>query len=335
MNKKILLGTTVLISVAAALALSDKLANSRDERIGRPMATIASLLGMDAIRIAKGDKELLLVTDKDSVWRMGSDTGFPADAAKVGRLIDDLTRSDVQMLVSEAKEPSESFGLATATEVTLRKAGSDVLSLKLADQRDRGGQFIAFGRDHRVYLINQPMAIVPEESSWELKRLLNVSANQIQRLEFKPAAASGKKEVVLLRNKAEDAVKIETLPTGAKESSQIRSHEGILSAVDYTKREVGSSPDAQKAMAKPSVLMATLFDGRSFEVKVGSIGDASKRYFISIVAKSGQQTPSKEAQEIDWLNSVMQSHTFEVSSMVAERFFKGLDDMLEKKGSKS
>ncbi len=335
MNKKILLGTAALIFVAAALSFSDKLANRRDERIGKPMATISSIVGTDSIRIAKGDKELLLVTDKDSVWRLGSDSGFPADAAKVSRLIDDLTRSDVQMLVSDAKEPAESFGLATATEVTLRKSGSDVISFKLAGQRDRGGLYIAFGRDHRVYLINQPLDVVPEESSWELKRLLNVSANQIQRLEFKPDAASGKKAVVLLRNKAEDAVKIETLPTGAKESSQTRTHEGILSAVDYTKREAGSSPDAQKAMAKPSMLMATLFDGRSFEVKVGSTGGASKRYFISIVAKSGQQTPSKEAQEIDWINSVMQSQTFEVSSMVAERFLKGLDDMVEKKGSKS
>ena len=131
MNKKILLGTAVLISVAAALAVSDKLANNRDERIGKPMATISSIVGMDAIRIAKGDKELLLVTDKDSVWRLGSDTGFPVDAAKVSRLIDDLTRSDVQMLVSDAKEPSESFGLASATDVTLRKSGSDVMSFKL------------------------------------------------------------------------------------------------------------------------------------------------------------------------------------------------------------
>lgn len=333
MNKKLLIGSGALFALAVVVAFSDSLMNRRDERLGKPVVQGASLVGMDSIRFSKKDKEMLLVTDKESVWRIGSESGFPADAAKISRLIDDLTRSDVQMLVSSSKEPALEFGIADAAEITLRKGTSDLLRVKIGGSRDRGGQYISFANDPKVYLINQNLDGSPEEGAWELKRLLNIQANQIKKVEFKPAPNLNKKPVTLVRDKVEDPIKVEKLTSGGKESSSIRTHEGILSGLDFVTKHGSVSADAKKALEKSTRVTVSLFDGRIFDVRIGSKGDSQKNYFMSITATKGHNTAESDVKEIDWINSMMSTHAFEISSMVASRFEKGLDDMLEKKGS--
>jgi hypothetical protein len=225
--------------------------------------------------------------------------------------------------------------LQDAVEVSFKKGEADILSIRLAGHRDGGGQFIAFGNDPRVYLISQNLDGAADESAWELKRLLNIAANQVKKVEFKPSRGMGKKPVTLVREKAEDGIKVDKLTGGSKESSSIRSHEGILSGLDFVTRGLADASDAKKALENPATTKVTLFDGRVFEVKSGFVGDQSRKYFISIRAKKGDTTGENDLKEIDWINSVMTRHTFEVSPMVASRFEKGLEDMLEKKGSKS
>ena len=335
MNRKIMVATGILLAAAAALSLSEKVFKKEDERLGKPILNLSAVIGLDAIKFGKGDKSLLVITDKDSVWRLGSESGFPADASKISRLVDDLTRTDVQVLASSAKEPAKEFGVQDAVEVSLKKGGADILSIRLAGHRDGGGQFIAFGNDPRVYLISQNLDGAADESAWELKRLLNIAANQVKKVEFKPSRGMGKKPVTLVREKAEDGIKVDKLTGGSKESSSIRSHEGILSGLDFVTRGLADASDAKKALENPATTKVTLFDGRVFEVKSGFVGDQSRKYFISIRAQKGDTTGENDLKEIDWINSVMTRHTFEVSPMVASRFEKGLEDMLEKKGSKS
>lgn len=338
MNKKLLIMTGVLLGSALVLALSDKLINRPDSRLGMPIVEMSALMGMDSIRLSQKDRALVLLKDKDSVWRLGSDAGFPADAAKISRSVDILTRTHVQMLVSSSKALASEFGMSEAAEMTLRKGSVDLARIKLGGNRDRGGQYISFVNDPKVYLISESLDGNPEESGWELKRLLNIPASQVRRLEFKPVASSKRKPVILVREKPEDPIKVEKISAGAKEASTIRSHESILSDVSFVTRlavDGPSSSEAKKALAKPTSVSVALFDGRVFDVQVGSSDSAPQKYFMFITAKKGEKTAQSDIQEIDWINSAMGAYVFEVSSMVAERFQKGYDDMIERKGSKS
>jgi hypothetical protein len=322
MNKKLLITALSLIAVAVVVAVSDQLFNGRDSRLGQPLAKMTDLIGMDSVRFAQKDKELVLVKDKDSVWRLGSETGFPADASKVSRLVDDLTRNEVQMLVSSAKEPASEFGLSEPTEITLRKGTSDLVRIRIGGRRDRGGQYISFANDPKVYLISLSLEARPEESNWELKRLLNIPASQIKKITFNPARGSNKKPVTLAREKTEDPMKIEKPSTTLKEAANIRSHESILTSLDFIEKTAADNQDAKKALAKPSKVLVTLFDGREFNIDVGSTGTSPKKYFMLITAKKGENTAASDAEEIDWINKVMKDHAIEVSASVAERFEK-------------
>lgn len=338
MSKKLLIMTGVLLVSALALALSDRFMNRPDSRLGKPMVEMLALMGMDSIRLSQKDRELVLVKDKDSVWRLGSEAGFPADAAKISRIVDLLTRTHVQMLVSSAKEAAAEFGMSETTEMTLRKGSVDLARIKLGGHRDRGGQYISFASDPKVYLISESLDGKPEESGWELKRLLNIPASQVMRLEFKPVTSSKGKPVSLAREKPEDPIKVEKISAGSKEASTIRSHESILSDLSFVTRgrlDGDFGIEAKRALAKPASVLVSLFDGRVFEVIVGSNDASPKKSFMFISAKKGEGTAQSDLAEIDGINSVMATYSFEVSSVVAERFQKSYDDMIEKKGSKS
>lgn len=338
MNKKLLIVTGVLLVSALALALSDRFMNRPDSRLGMPIVEMSALTGMDSIRLIQKDRELVLFKDKDSLWRLGSEAGFPADAAKISRVVDLLTRTNVQMLVSSAKEPAAEFGMSEAAEMTLRKGSADLMRIRLGGHRDRGGQYISFASGPKVYLINEGLEAKPEESAWELKRLLNIPATQVMRLEFKPGAGSKGKPVRLARVKPEDPIKVDKLSVGVKEAPTIRSHESILSDLSFVTRlpaEGAISFEAKNALGKPTTVSVGLFDGRVFDVQVGSTDSTPRKYFMFITAKKGEKTAQADIQEIDWINSAMGAYVFEVSSMVAERFQKGYDDLVEKKGQKS
>ena len=83
----------------------------------------------------------------------------------------------------------------------------------------------------------------------------------------------------------------------------------------------------------PSTVTVTLFDGRNYNVKIVSTSGDKKKYFIEINAQNGASTSETDSKERETLNNRMKQNVFEVSSQMAERFQKGLDDMVEKKGS--
>lgn len=331
MNKKIIILSGSLFVLAMGIFLSERFVTKKpDPRLGKSLVDATSIVGLDTIVITKQGEILKLVNDSQNTWRLSDTDGFPADATKISRLLDDLTRMNAEVLVSAAKEPSSEFGLDEATNLTLQRTGKEVLNLKLAKARDRGGQFVSFGDDAKVYLIPQPLTVDVKSATWELKTLVNIPAAQVQKITF---AAKGKKKVTLKREKAEDPIKAEGLTGKDKESSSIRSHESILTGLNFSERLSPNHDDFKKAMAAPSLATIDLFDGRHFEVKIGSTGEVTKRYFIWMSAKSGEKTSESDAKEIANLNKMMEQHVFELQTYMALRFEKGLEDMIEKKGS--
>lgn len=334
MNKKILFLTGVLVAGAVAVLAFDKSKHrAPDPRLGKPLVAADTLTGVDTITIAKDPVTTKLVLDADKVWRIGDDKGFPADAARVTRLLDDLAQTEAQVLASSAKEAMNDFGFDTAVRVTLAGAGKELLAANLGANRERGGQYVSFGGEYKAYLISRSLSVLPDGDHWEMKTLVDIKADQVKRIAFEPAAASKKRPVVLVREKAEDPIAPEAVPDGQQAAGSIRSHESILASVTFTKRVDPGNEEYKSAMAHPAVVSVTLFDGRVYTVKAGSVGDANKKYFLQILATKGESTSESDAKSLAMLNELMAMYAFEVPAHVGSKFEKSFDDMFDKKGS--
>jgi hypothetical protein len=334
MNKKILFLTGILVAGAVAVIAFDKSKQrAPDPRLGKPLVAADTLAGVDSITIVKDPVTTKLVLDPDKVWRIGDEKGFPADAARVTRLLDDLAQTEAQVLASSAREAMNEYGFDTAVRVTLTGAGKELLVANLGANRERGGQYVSFGGEFKAYLISQSLTVLPDADHWEMKALVDIKADQVKRVAFEPPPASGKKPVVLMREKAEDPIAPESVPDGQKPAGSIRSHESILASVTFAKRVDPGNEEYKSAMAHPAVVNVTLFDGRVYTVKAGSVGDTNKKYFLQMQATKGESTSESNAKNLAMLNELMAMYAFEVPAHVGSKFEKGFDDMFDKKGS--
>lgn len=334
MNKKIILLTGVLTAGAAAVLVLEKTKEKApDPRLGKAIVEPKDVTAVDTIEISKEPSSVKLVLGSDKLWRLGDQNGFPADAAKITRLLDDLTRSHAQVLSSSAKESMNDFGFDAATKVSLKGSDKELLALNIGSSREKGGQYVSFGGEYKVYLINQNLSVLPDAGSWETKTLVNIKADQVKKVEFAPAPSSGKKPVVLVREKAEDPVKPMTVPAGSTEAGSIRSHESILSSVSFSSRVDPSNEEYKSAMAAPGVVTVTLFDGRVYTGRIGSVGKETKKYFLNLTGVKGEATAESDAKDLALLNDLMGRYAFEVPAWVGGKFEKGHEDMFDKKGS--
>ena len=338
MNKKIMMITGTLVAGAAVVLLFDSAKDRQvDPRVGKPMVAATEVLDVAEIEISKGDANLKLLLDENKVWHLNELSGFPADASKVSRALDDLSKIDVQVLAAanSNKEAMNEFGFDNATRVTLNAAaGKELFTASFANNRAKGGQYVSIGGDYKVYLIGQSVQLMPDTAEWELKSLLNVAPGQIKSVEFSPSAGLKKKPVLLTRAKVEDPIAVDKVPNGLKDATSIRTHESILSNITFTGRVDPGNELFKAAMAAPSTVNVTLFDGRTYTAKVGSTGDANgKKYFLQITGVKGESTVEAEVKNLDLLNDLMTRFAFEVSGFTGGKFEKGQEDMVEKKDS--
>ena len=337
MRSKTILLTGLLAIIAVAVGLIDAFYSKADKRIGMPIIDMKQMIGVNSISYIRGETKVELVMDSENQWRMGSISGFPADAGKVSRLVDDVTRGTVQILVAEARNQNDDFGFKIGGEIILKRGGQVVSTVMLGARRPQGGQFLAFNGDNKVYLTDHDLERAATEDYWELKRLINVPAEEIKSVAFKPAPSSSKKPVVLTRDKSGETIKVASVSENIQDVGRVTSQAGLLRNLEYTKRTTTGVPEFAAAMRNPDEAMVTLFDGRKYSVKVGQTSGENQKYFLSVKATppTGTTAVTADAKLDEWINQVMGQYCFEVSKETASRFQLGLADVTTKKSSKA
>ncbi len=335
-NRKLGIMIALLVAGAAVVLVVDhqeqKASRHADSRVGQPLLASAALAGVDQVEIKKTAGTATLVRDGEGVWHLGGSAGFPVDASKVLKLLDDLGRTAYQMVAGTGQEHMGEFGLTAPTSVTLKEKGQERLALNLGDNRKGGGQFAATGGEYKVYLINPPVSVSADADAWEMKTLVNLDKDLIKAVAYAPAPGLNKQPVTLAREKKEDPLKVQALPATEKESPMVRGAEGQFANLSYTKRYDPSNEQAKAAMAAPSQVTATLFDGRVYTFKVGSVGDKTKTYFLQIHGEAGPNTDDKGKKAVQAVNALMTAQAFSVPEWVAQHFERGLADFTEAHG---
>lgn len=327
MRHKGLLITTVALGIgAAAVMLRDRLQDkAKDARLGQNLLSSTVAADADTIEISKGEQNLKLIVDADKVWHIGELTGFPADAQKVLRLIDDVARSRYSMLLTSKSDKHGEFGLTAASKLIIASKGNKLLDLKVGDRRGSGGLYLAVADEPKVYLVDPAWQLDTDPEHWELKTLVDIKKEQIKSLAFEQDAGSA--AIVAERSKAEEPLKLSGLKDGKTEKPAVAQLESLLTGVNFTRRLDASNEEAKAALAKPVKTVVQLFDGRRYDLLVGNVGE---KWFLKIIVdRNGANLDAKIEADLKRLEQWMGSYAFEVSSYVAQRLTQKQDDLIE------
>ncbi len=314
-KQKLWLITAVLVLAAGATLLWDrKNAGSGGEaRVGRYLVEPGT--DLERIDLKKGDKTLALVRDAQKTWRLGDANGFPADATRVAQLVDALMRTKIDTAVDAKPEAMAELGFGDgATTVTATAAGKALPLVTLAGPRKNGGQYVGLGATDRAFLVALAVSAEPDAGPWELKTLLDLAKDEVKSVSF-----GGTTPVTLSREKKEDALAVQGLAANEKEKPAAKAVETTPTGLAFTKRYDKSNEEAKSALATPTTVTVTTFAGKTYVFKVGSVGDATKKWFLSIEGDG-------VAPE---LKGLMDSWWFEIPESTAQRFTKGRPDFIE------
>ena len=327
-QRKLWLVTAVLALVAGAMLLSDHFSapggGARDKRVGTTLvANVGSLRSVDKVEVKKGDKTVVLVRDADQAWRLGDAQGFPAMAERVAQLFDSLAKARIETVVATKKAAFGDLGLNVPTIVTMTEGGKPTITLALGDARKNGGAYVAFDGEEKAYLVSEAVAASPDLDPWEFKTLLNLDKDQIKEVTFTPPPSKkGALAVTLRRDKKEDPLAVKDLHPGEKEAATVKGVEAIAANISFSKRYDVSNEEAKSAASDAAAVKIVAFDGKIYEIKIGTVGEKEKKSFIAISAPSDDPKAAITRR-------MMELGAFEVQSYIATRFDRQRSDFVE------
>ena len=323
-----------LLVVGAAVALLvDNSAKKidRDARVGEVVMAPDQLTAVDKITIKKADKELVLERQNNR-WQTGDEAALPVDAKEVVTFLENVSTADITRLVGEGSEQISSLGFATGTSVTLAAAGKPVVDVVIGKNRTKGGQYIQFAGTEKGYQITKALSASPDGEAWELKTLVNVEGDEVKAVTLKPVKDLDKTAVTLSSEKKEDPLKVVGLKETEKEKGGPAALNRILSGVNFSKRVDKGNAEAAAALENPSVGEVELFSGLKYKVEVGKIGDETPKYYMRVTADpAGASLDAATTKEVENLNRLMGTWSYEVASFVGQKFEKGRSDYVEDK----
>ncbi|MDA9951265.1 DUF4340 domain-containing protein [Oligoflexaceae bacterium] len=314
-----------LIVVAAVLLIVDqKSGGSSDALVGKSLFQVNQLTKITAVEVSTGNDRILLKSDDKGSWGLSED-GFPADASAVKNLIESLEKVKVERLASKDKKNWDKFEVSEAKFIALTgDAWPKGYRMLLGKNRQGGGQYV--GIDERVYLLSAPIGVSADSGSWALKTLLDIDPKQIKSVRL---PTEGKvKQILASRSSADKDLELQTKLTQKVKDQEIKNLQNIAKSVRFKDRVDPSNELAKTALSKAKVARVELFNGATFEVKVGKIRkDKDDKYFIDIAA-------TKEADEMEdqikLLKSMMKLSKFEIDSSTYQKFVKPFKNIIDK-----
>jgi hypothetical protein len=317
-----------LVVVAAAVTFFDGNKNpAKHELVGQSVVESAKFETISSVTISKGEKKIEIQRAENGFWSVKEgEVTFPADGRKISAMMDQLSKSKVERIVS--KDPAAAVGMETPTDVQFAQ-GSTTFNIVLGERRQGGGQYLKLAGPE-VFLISEAIEVSPDSETWELKTLVDLKKDVIKSVDV--AAKRGAASLVMTREKAEDKLAVANLAKNEKmRDSNVEQLERGLEALQFTNRVDLSNEPAKSAMSATRGVRYTLFDGRTYDVAVGKIGtDKDEKYFIKITAgKNGATVTAEIEAEMEQLNRLMGAWYFEVPAYVGKKFEKEKSDLIE------
>lgn len=238
-----------------------------DARVGQPVLAGDLATKAAKIRIADQGKQVTLEHQADGTWHVADYYDFPADFAKLSRLVDDLTSAKIQRLVTSRPDRLERLEFKDSSITLLDAAGKELWQVTLGKNAEGGGRFLRYGTEQKGYLANLTSYLDTDPKGWADTALLNLKADDVAGVEL---SFPDGKTVAATRAKKEDPWTSTTAPAGKQlKSATISTVIGNFTPLRFTDTKALDDPDAVAAKAHARTIKLTTFDHKTYTVALG------------------------------------------------------------------
>ncbi|HVT71644.1 MAG TPA: DUF4340 domain-containing protein [Lacunisphaera sp.] len=238
-----------------------------DPRVGQPVLAGDLAAKAAKVRVADQGKQVTLEHQADGAWHVADYYDFPADFAKLSRLIDDLTSARIQRLVTSRPDRLERLEFKDSAITLLDAAGKDLWQVTLGKNAEGGGRFLRYNTEQKGYLANLTSYLDTDPKGWADTALLNLQADDLAGVEL--SFADGR-IVAATRAKKGDPWTSAGAPAGKQlKSATINSVIGNLAPLRFTDTKALDDADALAAKAHSRTVKLTTFDHKAYTVALG------------------------------------------------------------------
>ncbi len=337
----------IALMVAAALAISGALYLSAQRNLQRDThgaALIPTLAGelntVTALSVRRGSAApTVTVHEKDGRWTVAERGDYPADVAKLRKLllalsdakiVEEKTSNPANFAVIGVEDPSSPAATGAEISVTARDGKHAVIIGKPVG----GGNFARRSGGNASYSVEPGISFESEPRLWIDSRLLDVAVGGIQRIEVKPAAgpaytvhrmaaASTNSGAAAPANsaaagaspaasKSDDNFTLDGVPPGRKAADSVQLAPSPTAFSGLTADDVTPAGDVD--FSKATVATVTLSDGNVITVSGAVVGD---KHWILVKASKDAALDAKTA-----------GRAFDVAGYRFDAIFRPLEQLL-------
>ncbi len=269
MKLKTLVLSVAILAVLSAVAYffqRPPRLTSTDSRIGQPMIDAKTAEKAARIRLTDQGKTVELAKQSDGKWLVSSYYDLPADFAKLGRFIDDLSSSKILRLVTQNPDRLARLEFKDTSVALLDSTGNALWTLTLGKDAEGGGRFVRFGDEKKGYVANLSMYLDSTAKNWADTLLVNLKPDDISGVEitFDDAAP-----VEATREK-KDGAWVAVAPAGQRiKSDRIVSLLSSFTSLRFEDTADLTDANVNAARKHSRTVKLTTFDHKTIRVDLG------------------------------------------------------------------
>lgn len=291
MKLQTLVLTIAVLAVLSALAFFAQRPRKHpdlDPRTGQEVFDVKVLEKAARIRLTDQGKTVLLAKQPDGRWVVSSYYELPADFAKLGRFLDDLSSAKIQRLVTRTPERLARLEFKDTSIAFLDTADKAIWKLMLGKDAEGGGRFVRFDDEQRGYLANLSTYLDSDAKNWADSLLISVKPDELSGIEI--TFASGE-SVVATRAKKEAPWTAEKAPAGQRiKGDRITSLLTSFASLRFQDTSDLTDANAEAARKNSRTVKFTTFDHKTITVQLGRKPEEKK-------PEAGSQKPGAASQD--------------------------------------
>jgi len=319
------------------------------DTLGRPLLKGLKAADIAAIAIREPNASLTLERKAEG-WAIAERGGFPADLDKVRGFVlkaiewkigqaEPIGEKDRARLQLEAAGTQLEFRGADGKPLARMTVGKKYFKRE-PDQPDRAtpdGRFVLLpDRPQTVYVVSDPLAQASTKSA-DWIATTGVAIEQVKTLELRPAAGAGWR----IERAADNADwKLAGAKAGEKlEVTRANSASYSLSSLTLADIAPPGAKDEDTGLAKPTVAIATTFDGLTYTLRIGKLQGENHAVAVAIAGDAKPQGKDAEARAKKLAERLprekaLTAYVLYIPRSKLEDVLRGRADLLEKKPEK-
>ncbi|MBL0690986.1 MAG: DUF4340 domain-containing protein [SAR324 cluster bacterium] len=178
-NRRIFYTVILIILVSVGVFFFGKYKGDTFKRDGQPLISSGTIKNYDEISIVTQQYKVKLKLDQSGIWVVADSNNFPADAARIYQLFDDLATTNYFRLVAQGKDNFAKFGLEknagalvsdgvviTFSKDSTSKKGLFFGNLRATEDKPRAGQYFREAGKEDIYLVSRALLLPDLSGDW-------------------------------------------------------------------------------------------------------------------------------------------------------------------------